>query len=270
MCAAEVIHSVRDGAAGARDGTPDRAERASGSLSGSAAGLLARARSVQDLTHTLTAEFPVFPAYRPFAARSVATVEVDGYAARELCFAEHTGTHLDAPAHFFSEGETGDRVPVFRLVAPLVVVDIAERAAGDHDAVLAPDDLLAWEARFGRIPPGAVVALHSGWESRLADPASFLNADAHGVLHSPGFGSDAAEFLVGEREVAGVATDTMSLDIGASTAYEAHRVLLGAAKYGLENVAHLSRVPCAGAVLIVGAPKHGGATGGPARLLALF
>jgi kynurenine formamidase len=232
--------------------------------------LLTGLRRVQDLTHLLTPGFPVFPAYPPFRARSLATVEESGFAAQELCFAEHTGTHLDAPSHFFGDGRSAEHLSPAELIVPLAVVSIAERVARDHDTCLTVADLERWEELHGRIPPGAVMAIHTGWEERVHEPARFLNLDAVGVSHTPGFGRAAAEFLVHERAVAGVATDTLSLDVGATTSYDVHRVVLGAGRYGLENVAHLGRVPPAGAVLVVGAPKHRGATGGPARLLALY
>ena len=265
MCSPEVVGSVHAAGAAGRRGGGDGAPVLAVSPAA-----LARLRHVRDLTHTLTPDFPVFPGYPPFRARTLATVERDGYASAELRFVEHAGTHLDAPAHFLGEGATADGIPVESLVAPLAVVCIAERAARDDDAAVSVDDLLAWERRHGRIPRGAVVAMHSGWEARLAEPGRFLNADAAGTLHSPGWGVEAARFLVEEREVAGAATDTLSLDVGASTDYAAHRVFLPAGRYGLENVAGLGRVPPSGAVLVVGGPKHLGATGGPARLLALF
>ena len=227
-------------------------------------------RRVMDLTHTLSASFPVFPFYKPFAMRSLAMVEREGFGAYELCYAEHTGTHVDAPAHFVAGGASIDALAVSRFLAPLVVVSIVDRAARDDDAILTVDDLTEWERRHGRIPDGAVVAVHSGWEERLSDPARFANADAMGVMHHPGIGREAAEWLVNERAITGAAVDTLSLDIGASTTYDAHVVLLGAGKYGLENVANLGSVPPSGATLIVGAPKHEGGTGGPARLIALF
>lgn len=245
--------------------TPEpAAESAGGTLEPS------RVRSVADLTHTLTPDFPVFPGYQPLRIRRLATVDEDGYASNELVLAEHIGTHLDAPAHFFVDGIGTDRLPVAHLLAPLVVISIAERAASDHDATLDIGDLLSWERRHGAIPDGAVVALYSAWEERLRTPGAFVNADAGGVLHSPGFSREAAEFLVAERRVVGAATDTLSLDIGASTTYDAHKVLLGGGKYGLENVANLARVPLHGAYVMVGAPKHLNGTGGPCRLLALF
>ena len=227
-------------------------------------------RHVADLTHALTPDFPVFPFYQPWEMKRLAAVENEGFAAFELRVAEHTGTHVDAPCHFYADGICVDALAAGRLVAPLVVVSIAERAARDDDALLLPDDIVAWERAHGRIPAGAVVAMHSGWESRVGDAARFLNADAAGVMHHPGVGPEAAALLVHERGVAAVGVDTISLDLGASTTYDAHLAVLGAGLYGLENLANLTRVPPAGATLVVGAPKHQGGTGGPARVLALF
>jgi kynurenine formamidase len=227
-------------------------------------------RRVADLTHVLAPGFPVFPFYQPWAMRALARVENEGFSANELCMTEHVGTHIDAPCHFFADGVCVDALDASRLVAPLVVISIAGRAEGDHDAMLLADDVRAWERAHGRIPRGAVVAMHSGWESRIGDAARFLNADASGVMHHPGVSGEAAELLVHERGVAGVAVDTISLDFGASSTYDAHRTILGGGCFGLENVAHLDQVPPAGATLVVGAPKHQGGTGGPTRLLALF
>lgn len=263
MCCPDVVRAIHDESAPA----PRPASSVDGEESSPVRTL--SYRRVVDLTHTLSPDFPVFPFYRPVQIRRLATVEADGWGASELTYAEHTGTHLDAPAHFVAGGTTADGIDVERFVAPLVVVSIVEKAARDDDALLSVDDLHAWERRHGRIPPGAVVALHSGWEARLAHPGRFLNADASGAMHSPGFCAAAARWLVDEREVAGAATDTVSLDVGASTDYAAHRVFLPAGRFGLENVARLGTIPPAGATIVVGGPKHLGATGGPARLLAL-
>jgi kynurenine formamidase len=107
---------------------------------------------------------------------------------------------------------SADRLPVERLVAPLVVVSIADRAVRDADTQVSVDDLLQWEKRHGRIPPGAFVAMDAGWDARAATADRFLNRDAKGTMHTPG---------------------------------------------------------PAGATVIIDAPKHEGATGGPARVLAL-
>lgn len=213
-------------------------------------------RDVYDLTHTFSARLPVYPAYKPVQIRPRFTIEKDGFFANEVSFDEHTGTHMDAPLHFAAGGLSADRLPVDRLIAPLAVVSIAARAAKDPDTLVTVDDLLAWEKRHGRLPGGAVVAMHSGW-------------DMKNTAHAPGFGEAAARFLVDERDIAGVGVDTLSLDAAVAQKFVAHLALLGAGKYGLELLANLASVPPAGATIILGAPKHEGASGGPVRALAL-
>ena len=83
------------------------------------------------------------------------------------------------------------------------------------------------------------------------------------------FSEEAARFLVQERDIAGVGVDTLSLDTGAAPKFVAHLAILGAGKYGVELLASLGAVPPAGATLIVGGPKHRGASGGPVRVLAV-
>jgi kynurenine formamidase len=193
----------------------------------------------------------------------------DGFAANEVTFDEHTGTHVDAPSHFVAGAVSADRLPVDRLIAPLAVISLVDRATRDPDTLVSVDDLLEWEKRHGRVPAGALVAMHSGWDVRATDIDRFLNRDAKGTMHMPGFSEQAARFLVGERDICGVGVDTLSLDAGAAQKFVAHVAILGAGKYGVELMASLGRVPPSGATVIVGAPKHVGGTGGPARVLAL-
>jgi kynurenine formamidase len=63
--------------------------------------------------------------------------------------------------------------------------------------------------------------------------------------------------------------DTLSLDAASASRFVAHLALLGAGKYGVELLANLGAVPPSGATIIVGGPKHEGATGGPARVYAV-
>lgn len=226
-------------------------------------------RTAIDLTHLFSPALPVYPGYKPVQVRERFSIARDGFSANEVTFDEHTGTHVDAPMHFVRGGASGDRIAVDRLVAPLAVISIADRAAQDADAVVTAGDLLEWEKRHGRLPAGAFVAMHAGWGARAANVERFLNRDAKGVLHMPGFSEEAARLLVQQRDVAGVGVDTLSLDPGNAQTFAAHVAILGAGKYGVEMIANLDRVPPAGATVVVGAPKHAGATGGPARVIAL-
>jgi len=226
-------------------------------------------RDVVDLTHTFSPRLPVFPAFKPVKITPKFSIAKDGFFANEITFDEHTGTHMDAPAHFVANAPTCDKISPETLIAPLVVISIAAKAAKNADATLDVDDIMAWEKQHGRLPRGAFVAMHSGWDARVAAPDRFLNKDAKGTMHAPGFSEAAARFLATERDIVGAGVDTLSLDIGAAQKFVAHLALLGAGKYAVELMANLGTLPATGATLIVGAPKHEGASGGPVRVLAV-
>jgi kynurenine formamidase len=226
-------------------------------------------RDVHDLTHTFTSKTPVFPAFKPIQINPKFSIAKDGFFANEITFDEHTGTHMDAPAHFVQGGATADKLPADKFFAPLAVINIESRAAKDADAVVTIDDVVAWEKQHGRLPAGAFVAMYSGWGARIGNAGRFLNKDAKGTMHAPGFSEDAAKFLTKERDIVGVGVDTLSLDIAAASKFVAHLAFLGAGKYGVELIANLNAVPPSGATIVVGGLKHEGASGGPCRVYAL-
>jgi kynurenine formamidase len=220
-----------------------------------------------DLTHTLTPDFPTFFGGSQFTSTPLFELATDGFNMNEWELVEHTGTHMDAPYHF-SNQDTPAEIPLERLVLPLAVVDIRAKAAANPDAQVTPADLRAWEARHGRIPRGSCVAMNSGWADRVNGPG-FRNAGADGVLHFPGFHLEAADFLIEEREVYGIAVDTLSLDYGPSPDFAVHYRWLPTNRWGLEGVANLDHVPPAGSTIIAAVSKVQGATGGPTRVMAL-
>ena len=70
--------------------------------------------------------------------------------------------------------------------------------------------------------------------------------------------------------VAAIGVDTLSLDPGDSADFAVHYGWLPAGRYGIECLANLAGLPATGATIFVGAPKHGGGTGGPARVMAVL
>lgn len=224
--------------------------------------------TIHDLTHTLSPETPVFPLFDPLQIVQRFMLAEHGFDGNELTLNEHTGTHLDAPVHFAAGGLSTDQMDPRQFFAPLVVISISDRAMRDADTSVTVEDVRAWEQQHGRLPDGAFVAMNAGWDRRIGDSEAFLNADAQG-MHFPGFSAEAAQFLTEDRDIVGVGVDTLSLDVGTSMDFAAHLTFLPAGKYGLELMANLDDVPPAGATLIVGAPKHRGGTGGPARVFAV-
>ena len=226
-------------------------------------------REVVDLTHTMSADFPTFFGVPGIEMDKKFDFHKDGFNLYWWRIIEHAGTHLDAPIHFSENAMSAEAIPVSTLVTPLAVLDVSTKAAQNPDYLVSPDDLAAWEKEHGRMPENCCVAMHSGWARNVVDPAKFTGKDSSGVLHFPGFSLEAADWLMKERSVAGLAVDTLSLDHGPSKDFKVHYHWLPSGRWGLENVANLDKVPRSGATLVVGLAKVKGATGGPARLIAL-
>lgn len=221
-----------------------------------------------DLTHTLYQGFPTYSGDHWYHDHRAIKFEERNININKWDVMEHTGTHTDAPLHFTERGKSVDAIPVEDFLCPLAVVNIKAKAATDPDAFLTKEDLLAWEAKHGRLPEKSCVVMNSGWGLLLTDPR-FTGKDANGKYHTPGFHPEAIEFLLKERSVNGVGVDTLSLDRGIALGqFPAHKAWLGAGRWGVECLANLDSVSPAGAWIFVGAPKVKGGTGGPSRIVA--
>ncbi|MDP5218596.1 cyclase family protein [Ruegeria sp. 2205SS24-7] len=271
MCDVCVMNAVKDRMLSRRSFFKGGAAAAAGAALATGATTPALAMghdSVVDMTHVYDADFPTY-----FGAPGISTEQPfnfadNGFNLFNLTVNEHTGTHIDAPLHFSADGQAVHEIPVENLVAPLCVVDIAARAAEDADAQVTPDDLKAWIDTNGPIPPGACIAMHSGWAGKTGGDG-YRNVDDEKKMHFPGFHVEAAQMLIEDGNASAMAVDTLSLDHGPSTDFATHYAWLPTNRYGIENLAGLENVPASGATLIVGAPTHRGGSGGPARILAL-
>ena len=225
---------------------------------------------VLDLSYAINDKLVPWPGDEQFFEAKVnATIEKNGYFTRGFWMLEHYGTHLDAPAHFPPGKTTVDQIPVKQLFGPAVVIDVRVESNKDADYQLPATRIEDWEKKHGRIPEGAIVLLRTGWASRWPDVERYRNQDAKGKMHFPGFSVEAAKLLI-SRRVSGLGCDTLSIDYGASADFAVHHLALGAGLYHLENLADMSEVPEASAVLIVAPIKLEGGSGGAVRVFALL
>jgi len=236
---------------------------------------------VLDLTAPLSPTTPIlqlpppFANTIPFSLEPVSNFDDAGpfWGWNNIHTGEHTGTHLDAPAHWASgrDGSTVDQIPPTRLIGPAVVLDVTAEVAADPDFVLEPGHLDEWVAEHGPIPAGAWLVLRTGWSQYGSDPVAFANADDAGP-HTPGVSPAGAEWLAASP-ITGFAVETVGIDAGQAGGMEpsfpAHYHLLGADKYGLTQLLGLDRLPTTGALLVVAPLPIVGGTGSPARVYAL-
>ena len=131
----------------------------------------------------------------------------------------HTGTHVDAPAHFVEGATTIEDVPLETLVGPAVVLDLTSVTSSE----IAPDDLIA-------------AGLDDSERVLLKTPNS--TGALREAEKSPWVGlSEAAAELLVERGVRLVGIDYLTIDAPAGEVdWPVHHVLCGAGVAILEVI----------------------------------
>ena len=237
---------------------------------------------VIDLTARLRSDTPILQLPEPFTnTPGFSLTELSRYDDRGPAWywnaiqtGEHVGTHFDAPIHWITgrDGIDVSQVPPAQLIAPAVVIDVADRVADDPDFVLEIDDVRAWEDQHGALPDGGWLLYRTGWDARSGDQDAFLNADEDGS-HTPGLSAACARWLAEETPIIGIGVETVGTDAGGAVTFEppfpCHAFFLGNGKYGLTQLQNVAHLPPRGALVIAGPLPIVEGSGSPARVLAL-
>ena len=233
-------------------------------------------RHIVDLTHPFnnaTIYWPTEPGFRLENTASGVTEKGYFYAANRFATAEHGGTHIDAPIHFFAERQTVDQIPLWRLMGPGVCIDVSQSCTLDRDYLISVEDLQSWEAQTGQSLAEKLVLLKTGYSKYWPNREEYLGTakkgrEAVALLHFPGLDPIAAEWLVLRRKIRAVGIDTASIDHGQSNRFKTHIVLCEANVPILENVANLEQLPTYGFAVTALPMKIAGGSGAPCRIVA--
>src|SRR5215208_4141400 len=233
---------------------------------------------VVDLTYAFDANSVYWPTAQQFKLET----DFEGmtekgyfYSAYRYSAAEHGGTHLDSPVHFAKGRYTVDQLPLQQLMGQAIVIDVTAQCAGSPDYLVSVADFENWERRNGRIPPGTIVLLRTGFGKFYPDRKRYLGTEERGAeavakLHFPGLDPAAARWITQNRSIKAIGLDTASIDYGQSTLFESHRILFEKNVPAFENVANLDQLPAKGFSVIALPMKIKGGSGGPLRIVALL
>jgi arylformamidase len=170
-----------------------------------------------DVSVPLDALLPTYPHNTPFSLEPIKRIaRGDSSNVSTLHMSAHTGTHVDAPRHFFDQGAGTESLPLELLIGRARVIEIDSRA-GIAAEDLAPIDL-SDEIRV-------LIKTHN---SRLWGSPEF-HQDYVGVTDS------GAKHLV-EHGIKVVGVDYLSVEKFHNPGAPAHHVLLGAGTIVIEGL----------------------------------
>ena len=183
------------------------------------------------------------------------------------------GTHIDFPGHFDKNGVLSSAYGVKDGVFPLCVIDITDKVKEDVHYAVKPEDIMAWEEKYGPIPDGAFVALRTDWYKNWPDMNALSGIAEDGSENFPGWSLDALKYIYETRNAAANGHETLDTDASAEAAkagdLACERYVLEKGKRQVEVLQNLDQVAPAGAVIVVSWPRIEDAVGLPVRVFAI-
>ena len=165
-----------------------------------------------DITRTLGLDTVSFPDDVDF---SMSRTRASGYALSRLVMSSHSGTHIDAPLHFFEGRESLDDMPVERFFIDADVIEIESPASvtvSELDSYpVEPGQAVLFKTRNGNLP-----------RERFHENFVYVEPDA-------------ARWLV-DKGVSLVGIDYISVERYDDMDFPVHRTLLGAGALILEDI----------------------------------
>jgi len=206
---------------------------------------------IYDISLTLSPSLVVWPGDPPVTLTQPASMERgDMFSLTRMDISAHTGTHVDAPAHFVAGGAGIDSLDLNMLIGPALVVDA--RAARELSASVL--ESLA-------IPAGTQRVLFRTRNSELwRSPHTVFDEDFVAIP------ADGASWLV-EHGVRLVGVDYLSVAPFAESA-PTHQILLAAGVIAVEGL-NLSEIEPGEYQLYCLPLKIAGADGAPARAVLI-
>ncbi len=177
-----------------------------------------------DLSQPLYHNCPGWPTYDLTEVHYEAVYPNDGFNAEKIMMNTHTGTHLDAPFHFYPESLSIDEMPVDLFQGKAMIVNIASeikpKQGITRNMVEKYDNI---------INEGMIVILYTGWGQKRAFTKEYC--------HDWPYLSEEAASWLRDKKVKGVGIDAMSLGGWyEGTGRPCHEVLLAANIWLLEEL----------------------------------
>lgn len=184
-----------------------------------------------DLSHPLNGNMPVYPDTTAPKFEVLNTVEKNGFAELEVTMVLHSGTHVDAPSHIFSNAKSIDRFPLDKFIGQAIVI----RCQGKKEITV--KHLQPFENTIAQID---FILFYTGWQDKW-------NTD--GYLDNCPIPNREAAIWLAQFDLKGLGIDSFSLDNVtpaehlASEILPNHHIFLKKEILLIENLTNLNKLP---------------------------
>lgn len=213
-------------------------------------------KDIVDLSHPLEPGMQTYPGDPHFHCSPAAEVSRDGYNVQRLQMGSHTGTHVDAPYHFFVDGKKVDELPLDLFVGRAAVLDMSYKGAKGR---IGWEDLAIFE---DLMKPSNILLIRTDWSKHWGKKTYY---DHPYLTHAA-----AVEILKRGVKLIGVDTlspDATSLDGGPGD-FGVHEEVLGSGGVIAENLNNLAAIQDGEWMVSLVPLRLAGCDGSPVRAFA--
>jgi kynurenine formamidase len=214
---------------------------------------------IVDLTHPIHEGMLRYdrPWHVAVSVEQLADIPEQGRATRRLVLGSHTGTHVDAPAHFVPDGGTIENLDLEALLGPAVLLNFTELSRLTEITRTMLSDALG-----GAVPERLV--LRYDWDRYWGDESFYKG--------HPYLSEEAAQWLVdGGIRLLGMDTAQPDNPEPGPDAEDApiHKIILGSRVVLLEYLCNLDQLTSREITIIALPLKVVGSDGAPTRCVAI-
>jgi kynurenine formamidase len=184
------------------------------------------------------------------------TAPCEGYASKIFMMSDHSGTHMDAPYHFFKDGLTVEQIPIDATMGDAAVIDVSDKDPNEPvtremiEMVVERDQL--------EIKENSIV-LFRCWPGEW---------NGEGFHECQSLAPSVGVWVV-EKKLKAIGVDLANADINSNMRRDVHLALLSRNIFIMENIVNLDKLSKK-QFYFIGTPLNvKGLTGSPIRAIAV-
>lgn len=214
-------------------------------------------KSVIDLTYPLNRKIPVYPGSMGFSIFEKSRIITNGKKTSELRLTTHTGTHIDSPAHVFSNGEAVDKISLDKIIGKALLLSLKPECYSQNTYYL--KDL---QGNLDNVNDVDVLIIKVGDSS--------TNKGRERLFKNYPVPDESVVRWILDSKVKCLGTDAISIDKINSNLMKNHKMLLGENVLIIEGLFNLNKVSSSIFFFISAPMKVEGADGAPCRAMAFL
>ena len=205
-----------------------------------------------DLSYKISEKTQMYPGLFKPKIYQECNLKNDGVNIKRLNFITHTGTHIDAPRHFYPKGMTIDKIPLNKFIGEAIFLDLSNTKLG---SIIDITDIKKYESL---ISIGDILIVNTGIYKKYGK-------EDYNKRYST-INPKVAKWLVGKK-ISTYATDATSVDIDGENII--HKILLGSDIPIIENLSNLDIITKERFKFVALPLKINNGDGAPCRAVAI-